>query len=214
MHLVCLGVMRRLIAQYWTSPTPSASKLPIRSQLEISDKLISFQSSTHCEFNRKPRPLKERDPWKAVEFQSFLLYFGPVLLRSNFDKRFYTHFLKLSCAMTILASPKFSLTHCDVAESLLIEFVRDAGSLYADGVYDYTVHSLINLAQDVRRFGPVNLFSAFPFEYFLWKLKRMVRGRALALQQVLKRHSKLNAATKTTHEQQKCDMQGPHRDGP
>ncbi|XP_042145681.1 uncharacterized protein LOC115311732 [Ixodes scapularis] len=30
MHLVCLGVMKRLIVQYWTSPTPSASKLPKR----------------------------------------------------------------------------------------------------------------------------------------------------------------------------------------
>ncbi|CAN8026464.1 unnamed protein product [Ixodes persulcatus] len=156
MHLVCLGVMRRLIVQYWTSPTPSPSKLPIRSQLEISDKLISFQSSTPCEFNRKPRSLKERDRWKAVEFRSFLLYFGPVLLRSNLDKHFYAHFLKLSCAMTILASPKFSLTHCDVAESLLTEFFRDAGSLYGDGVYVYNVHSPIHLAQDVRRFGLVD----------------------------------------------------------
>ncbi|EEC02756.1 hypothetical protein IscW_ISCW024181, partial [Ixodes scapularis] len=124
-----------------------------------------FQSSTFCKFNRKPRSLKARDHWKAVEFRSFFLYFGPVLLRTNLDKRFYSHFLKLSCAMTILANPKFSPTHCDVAESLLTEFVREAGSLYGDGVYDYNVHSLIHLAQDVWRFGPVDLFSAFPFEH-------------------------------------------------
>ncbi|CAN7987314.1 unnamed protein product [Ixodes hexagonus] len=213
MHLVCLGVMKKLLIQYWTSSTPSASKLPIRSQLEISERLLAFQAHTSCEFNRKPRSLNEREHWKAVEFRSFLLYFGPALLRRHLEKQFYTHFMKLSCAMAILASPKFALTHCDLAESLLRQFVSEAGTLYGNGIYVYNIHSLIHLAQDVRQFGPVDTFSAFPFENFLGKLKKLVRGPALALQ-VIKRKSELVSASSPSSAKRSPAKLKQHRDGP
>lgn len=213
MHLVCLGVMKKLLVQYGTSSTPSASKLPIRSQLEISEQLLAFQTYTPCEFNSKPRSLNDREHWKAVEFRSFLLYFGPALLRKHLEKRFYTNFMKLSCAMAILASPKFALTHCNLAESLLRQFVSEAGTLYENGIYVYNIHSLIDLAQDVRQFGPVDTFSAFPFENYLGKLKKLVRGPALALQQVIKRASELISTSSPSSAKQSPARLKQHCDG-
>lgn len=214
MHLVCLGVMKKLLLQYWTSSTPSLSKLPVRARLEISEKLTAFRAQTPSEFSRKPRSLNEREHWKAVELRNFLLYFGPPLLGKYLEKRFYAHFIKLSCAITILASPKFALTHCDLAESLLREFVSEAGTLYGNGIYVYNVHSLIHLAQDVRQFGPLDTFSAFPFENYLGKLKKLVRGPALALQQVIKRHSELASTSLPSSKGQQSPLLNEHHDGP
>lgn len=42
------------------------------------------------------------------------------------------------------------------------------------GIDVYNIHSLIPLAQDVRRFDPVDIFLAFPFESYLGKLEKLV----------------------------------------
>lgn len=122
--------------------------------------------------------------------------------------------MKFSCAIAILASPKFALTHCDLAETLLREFVSEAGTLYGNAIYVYNVHSLVHLAQDVRKFGPVDTFSAFPFENYLGKLKKLVRGPALALQQVVKRQSELTFASSPSSAKQVPVLLKPHCDGP
>ena len=36
----------------------------------------------------------------------------------------------------------------------------------------YNVHGLIHIAEDVKRFGPLDSYSAFPFENYLGHLKQ------------------------------------------
>lgn len=59
--------------------------------------------------------------------------------------------------------------------------------LYGDEFMVYNVHTMIHLADDVRTFGSVDNCSAFPFESYLQKLKRMVRSGNNALVQIVKR---------------------------
>ncbi|CAN7951661.1 unnamed protein product, partial [Ixodes pacificus] len=59
-------------------------------------------------------------------------------------------------------------------------------------IYVYNVHSLVHLAQDVRTFGPLDSFSAFPFENYLGQLKRLIRSGNLPLQQAVRRMSERN----------------------
>lgn len=52
----------------------------------------------------------------------------------------------------------------------------------------YSVHSLIHLlADDVRHFGPLDNVSAFPFESYLYQLKKIVRKSHQILPQILNR---------------------------
>jgi len=53
----------------------------------------------------------------------------------------------------------------------------------------YNVHGLIHLAADVKQFGPLDSFSAFPFESFLGRLKKMLRKPNQPLQQIIRRLS-------------------------
>ncbi|XP_042143758.1 beta-alanine-activating enzyme [Ixodes scapularis] len=142
---------------------------PLRTDEEFRD-----WAPSSCKFNCKPCSLNVREHWKVAGFCSFVLYFGPALLRKHLEKQFYTHFMKLSIAMSILASPKFTLAQIlHLGESLLRRFVSEAGTLYGNEIYVYNIHSLIPLAQDVRQFGPVDTFSTFPFENFLGKLEKL-----------------------------------------
>ena len=56
----------------------------------------------------------------------------------------------------------------------------------------YNIHNLVHLPEDVKQHGPLDAFSAFPFENFLGRLKRLVRKRTCILQQVVLRLSEIS----------------------
>jgi hypothetical protein len=83
MHLVCLGVVRKLM-RYYICHTKGA-RLPCRLSLsqisDLSECIINIRSNIPSEFQRKIRHLRDIEHFKASEFRSFLLYFGPFLFK-------------------------------------------------------------------------------------------------------------------------------------
>jgi hypothetical protein len=63
-------------------------------------------------------------------------------------------------------------------------FVSQFGELYGEDHLVYNVHCLVHIADDVAILGRMDNFSAFPFESFLGKLKRLVRRPNSLLQQL------------------------------
>jgi len=117
MHLVCLGVVRRLL-HFWLRGALTV-RLSARSVSLISHKLISMRGSVPSEFARKPRALTELEYWKASELRQFLLYSGMVVLKDQkMDKKLYDHFVCLSVIMHILLSP-----HAHTPESLFVQLL-------------------------------------------------------------------------------------------
>ena len=53
------------------------------------------------------------------------------------------------------------------------------------------VHSLLHLVEEVRRLGPLDSYSSFPFEIFLQFLKNLIRQGNRVLVQVIKRLKEL-----------------------
>lgn len=189
MHLVCLGVVRRLLWFLTKSPVSFGIRLSSQAIQNISENLLLFKKYIPCEFARKCRSLSELDRWKATEFRQFLLYTGIVALKEQVSSQQYRNFLLLFIAIFCLVSQELCISNADYAHSLLCMFVQGAGNLYGNGFIVYNVHSLTHLAEDVKKFGPLDSFSAFPFENFLGQLKRLVRTSKLPLQQVVRRLS-------------------------
>ncbi len=77
MHIVCLGVVRRLLI--YLTRGPKVCRLSVRQKDAISQKLIALRGKMPSEFARQPRGLHEIDRWKATELRQFLLYTGPVV---------------------------------------------------------------------------------------------------------------------------------------
>lgn len=189
MHLVCLGVVRRLLL-YWKGPVgPLCVRLGGKAVSHLSHKLLALSSYFPCEFSRKPRSVAEVLRWKATELRQFLLYTGPVVLRDILSDTLYQHFMLLSVGVSILACPRFALSYCDYANTLLTLFVTEAEKLYGKEIYVYNVHCLIHLANDVKNLGILDNFSSFPFENKLGQLKKMIRKPQFALQQLFNRLS-------------------------
>lgn len=192
MHLVCLGVMKRLLL-CWLKGPPN-TRLCARSVEKLSLMLINIGGCIPREFAKRPRSVVEVKRWKATEFRNFLLYFGPFVLRTILLDILYHHFLLLFVGITLLARPGSSWETIEYSNSLLVTFVQNAKTLYGNGMLVYNVHSLIHLADDVRRLGVLDNFSSFPFENALKNLKKLVRKPSQILQQIANRLSEQNSS--------------------
>lgn len=216
MHLVCLGVMRKLL-NLWMRSKDHAIRLQSRKIEEVSKRLISLKQVTCSEFARKPRALKEMDRWKATEFRSFLLYTGPLVMKNILSEKFYDHFLCLHVAVRILVSPSFCRKLNSYAKSLLKHFVSVYEILYGRELISYNVHGLLHLADDVLLYGHLDIYSTFDFENHLGYMKKLMRKSDRSLQQLNNRLSEKESclaplASKTF--KSAIDLKGKHFDGP
>lgn len=186
MHLVCIGVMKKLLLT-WQKRAAPHHVISQDNVDEISRRLLHMRNSVPGEFVRRPRSLEELPRWKATELRQFLLYTGPVVLKGVLPTTLYKHFLSLHVAIKILASEQFCFIHNEYSQQLLRHFVSESEKLYGAHFITYNVHGLIHLPNDVLRFGPLDSFSCFAFENFLQTLKRKVRRSLNPLVQVVKR---------------------------
>lgn len=194
MHLVCLGVMKRLIWLWMNGPRTNNCRVSAQTVQLISDSLINLKNHMPREFNRKGRPLFEVERWKATEFRQFLLYTGPVVLKNHLSSAAYNHFLLLFVGIFCLSCDFLFEAYRVYAGDLLRLFVQQFGQFYGQDMIVYNVHGLTHLAEDAGNFGLLDNYSSFPFESFLGGLKKLVRKPNLALQQAIRRISERHNA--------------------
>ena len=66
-------------------------------------------------------------------------------------------------------------SYLQLSEKLLQQFVEDFPKLYHEQYCNYNIHCSLHLVDEVRRFGPLDNFSAFRFENLIGKIKRFVK---------------------------------------
>jgi hypothetical protein len=192
MHLCCLGVMKKLLNIWVQGPIPH--RLSSTCIGQITQRLETFKKFFPRHFARRPRGLNELKHWKATEFRMFMLYTGPVALKGILDDEKYRNFLKFHLGMYILVSEKGarndSWVNC--AKYLLQCFVRELENLYSKEFLIFNVHSLLHLSDDVKVHGCLDNFSAFTFESYMSRLRRLLRTNHSHLSQVVKRIQEQN----------------------
>ncbi|OXA39242.1 hypothetical protein Fcan01_25989 [Folsomia candida] len=129
MHLICLGVTRKLL-NLWTSGPPNYLKFSGSLINDISAALLKQQKFVPCDFNRKPRALDELPRWKATEYRFFILYVGPVILENKIPEPYYQHFLALHVAVQIFSSDDLIKKYGDYADKRMQYFVQNFSVLY------------------------------------------------------------------------------------
>lgn len=87
--------------------------------------------------------------------------------------------------VVILSNKALLEVYTDYANDAVL-FVRHFGKLYGDMYLSYNLHNIVHLAQDVKVHGNLDSFSAFKFENFMQKLKRLVRKPQSPCCQVVK----------------------------
>ena len=182
MHLVCLGVMRRLL-NIWVHG-PSAVDLKKADETEVSNRLLKVGPSVLHEFSRKMRSLTNLPHWKATEYRLFVLYVGPYVMEGVLSSKCWNHFMLLHVAISILVDPFLSSTWSSAAEVFLRRFIKNFSNCYPSYPIVYNIHSLAHLVNDVERYGQLDNFFCFSYESYLGSIKKLVRGTQKPLKQV------------------------------
>lgn len=102
------------------------------------------------------------------------------------DMEYLAHHKLLVSAIYLLYSKSVSKIDIDNARHLLHKYVGDFERLYGLGYMSCNVHSLLHLADLVRDFGPLWVFTCFPFENANGILKRLVHATRHAQIQICK----------------------------
>ena len=168
MHLVCLGVMKRLLL--FLKEGPRLCKVPCTHINQISERLEELKGLFLSEMVHQPRGLNGVKRFKATEFRMFLLYTGIFALKDILPHPYYKHFLVLSVAMRIILDDDntYRNKYLEYVKPLLVYFVKKSATLYRQSFVTYNLLSLIHLPDDLNHFQ-VNLdkISCFPFENYL-----------------------------------------------
>lgn len=176
MHLVCLGVMKKLILLWIGSlkKAPISVRLPNRNVQAISNLLLLLRTSITSDFTRLPRSLHEVPRWKATEYRLFLLYSGPVVLQNMLNKDYYSHIICLHVCFRILLTSNIEIELLHFCEQLLVYFIEKFGKLYGKQFISHNIHGLLHITDDYNQYG--SLCSCFPFENYLQFLKKRLEN--------------------------------------
>ena len=220
MHLVFLGIMKKLL-QIWTSGKRKMKiKISARAIAEISEVLKDLVDCITVEFARKTRTLDELSRFKATEFRLLLLYVLPVILKNRLPEIVYSHFLLLHVAIRILASKTHirDERNLNYAKQLLVLFIKQSPAIYGDQFISYNVHNLQHLPDECKRLGTLESYSCFPFENHLGKLKLLVRKCAHPLEQLANRIEEIRrnllSLSKASRHSSEINLKDEHFKGP
>ena len=165
MHLVCLGLITRLLL-FWKE-CPRQCLLSAAQFAVVSEKLKEYKGKMLSEFARQPGGLDEVKRWEATEYWQFLLHTGYFGLAGVISPESYSHFLCLSIAFRILLEDNRNICRnfINYARDLLRYFVSKFRDWYDSTFTIYNVHNLVNVWQDVDNFNvSLDEISSFPFE--------------------------------------------------
>lgn len=195
MHLVLLGVVKNLISFLMESGPIGVLLTPDKQKI-LDTRIKDISKELPCELSRPPS-INKLSSWKAHDFRTILLYIGPLPFKNLVSDKFYNNFLTLHVAISVLISEKRCKepTCINYAEELLNLFAEQFKKLYTQKKCSPNVHGLRHLANDARKFGALDNFSAFKFESFIARVKPLLRQGNCPLQQIDRRLSELSFST-------------------
>ncbi|KAE8739051.1 hypothetical protein FOCC_FOCC015456 [Frankliniella occidentalis] len=140
---------------------------------------------------KKPRPMKFWKHYHGTEERRLCIYDGMLVFKDKLPDEVYKNFLLLQSAVYILASPVLVQTMVQTmvqnAKVLLRTFIEHSAALYGRKFVVLNVHSLVHLGEECEEHGPLENFSAFPFENKLKSIKEMLQTGSREIQQAARR---------------------------
>lgn len=190
LHLIDLGIMKRCLLGWRDGSFGTyISKWCYKDIKTVSDFLIKCKMP--IEIHRAIRDIGVLAHWKATEYRTFLLYLSITILKRVLTAEVYQHFLLFFCAITICTTDVHIQKLLPLAESMLEHYIEHYRDFYGEHYMTSNVHNLSHLIHEVRRFGILSMFNAYPFENRLYQIKQLLRTGNCPLSQIAKRISEI-----------------------
>lgn len=213
MHLLYLGVMKKCFQAWIDGKFSKLSKLSGHSLRTASLRLETLRQYCPRDFARRPRGLGAYKRFKATENRQFLLYTGVVVMFGILDEDVLLHFILLHAAIRSLSCKRES-QNFQFAHLALRTYVEKCEAIYGIAFFSYNIHGLLHIVEDAKRFGPLDAYSAFPYENNMSVFRKYCRKPHLPLQQIANRQAEQNRCRSVIVDNSSIEMFGRHEAGP
>lgn len=111
-------------------------------------------------------------------------------------------------------SPDYA-EYINLSRILLDNFVKNLKKIYGRHLISHNIHGLTHICDDYDKFGPLDSCSTFPFENYMYTLKKMLRKPDKPLEQIVNRYNEICALKLNTKIEEKMfRLSGHHKHGP
>ena len=189
MHLVCLGVVRRMIELTFNvgENRERKTKRKLSPPQTFNDLIRLIQVPR--EYGRRCRNL-DFAVWKAAEFRNALLFFFPIILTCIPDdckkeKKVWLHlvFMVRAC---VLSNDEFRNVNVDDVQYASQKFYQLYEEVYGQNNCTYSIHVTGSHLLQMRGNRPLTFKSAFKFESFFSEMRNLFQpGTVSPLKQIL-----------------------------
>ena len=193
MHKLLQGDMKQLLNLWF--PKSGNNPYTITAHIKSVDSKIK-DVKLPSEIERRPRSLDFKGHFKASELRSFLLFYGPLVLKDTLPQPYYDHFLCLSEAIHTLLQDRITYKDMINARSLISYFSTYFETLYGLENCTANFHRHLHVCDVVENLGPLWATSCFHFEDMNGCLLRNIHGSAGILSQVSSSISMLQGMSK------------------
>jgi hypothetical protein len=184
MHLVLQGHCKWIINQYFNESKKSHCYIGKDEQKNEINMILSSLELPH-NFNRKLTTLEKMKHWKSVQYKIFFFYAIIPTLMWVLPPYYFYFLCGYVFSIRLLYEPINNEEDIEMAENILIKYVKELWSYFGLYAYDYTVHAHLHLADQVRMHGPLHCHSQFVFEGALYNIKKMLKGTKGYLNQAI-----------------------------
>ena len=144
-------------------------------------RIIIEHKTTKCKVPfdvlHRPISLEEIQRWKAFDFKLFFFHIAPLVFKDvEIHAGFFESFCQFSIATRLLSDQNILPKNLEIAEELIRMFFSNFTELYGDESQSFNFHTMRHLVEQVRRLGPLWLFTCFCFEGANHELMSALRG--------------------------------------
>lgn len=189
MHTVLLCVVRTFV-KLWFKPRKYEKDEPrlkydFSKKINDVDRLLKLIKPS-LEVSRCPRPMSERQYWRAHEWAAWLFFYSIPIMSVLFPANYVRHWSLLVSAASILYGTSIRRSDVYKAQNMLNLFVQGIcdHSLYGVEYAIPSVHLLLHLPATVFDLGPLWSHSAFIYEDFNAVLQDSVKSSNGVMTQV------------------------------
>ena len=198
MHQIFLGtgkVLSKLIV--------SLAKGSVFEAAEKQLKLVKIP----FDIKHRVKSISEINYWKAYDFKLFFFHIGPLVFRNlPIGRSYFESFCLLVVSVRLLSNINVEEIEICEAERLIKLFFDNFVDLYGQDSQSFNFHTMRHLCEQVRRNGPLWLFSAFCFESANHCLLSAVQGSIKKPESIVEQFVKHQAAVSNaqTNEREAC----------
>ena len=189
MHLLCLGVVKRLVVLCFKvgENRERITKRKLSNPTLFNEQIQSIQVAREC--SRRCRNL-DVGVMKASEYRNILLFFFPIVINcieetAEEERELWLHlvFMIRSC---VLPNNEFRNINSALIESACKNFYNLFEKLYGPTNCSYSIHVVPSHLLQIRGQMPLTYKSAFKFESFYGEMRHLFKpGTVSPLKQIL-----------------------------